>query len=194
MIRPACVPPSVKEVKYPRRWSGACSRLSEFAPDCSPEAEKPCSSLQADEQDRRPDADRVVAWQAADEEGRRAHQRDGEDQDALAAVLVADVAHEERADGPGDIADAVGGERQQRAGRGVGLGEEDLAEDERGGSAVDEEVVVLEDAADPACQRRLARGLARLVAVVAPASCSRRRLLPADVMYGLVRYVRRRGL
>src|SRR5215217_6538451 len=94
---------------------------------------------QAYEQDRRPDPDGVVAGQAADEEGRGAHQRDGEDQDALAAVLVADVAHEERADRPRDVADAVGGERQQRARRGVGLGEEDLAEDQRGGSAVDEE-------------------------------------------------------
>ena len=47
MIRPAWVPPSVKLVKNARRCSGACSRLSEFAPDCSPEAEKPCSSRSA---------------------------------------------------------------------------------------------------------------------------------------------------
>ena len=47
MIRPACVPLSVKLVKKPRRCSGACSRLSEFAPDCSPEADRPCSSRSA---------------------------------------------------------------------------------------------------------------------------------------------------
>ena len=44
MIRPACVPLSVKLVKNARRCSGACSRLSELAPDCSPDADRPCSS------------------------------------------------------------------------------------------------------------------------------------------------------
>ena len=47
MIRPVCVPLSVKLVKNARRCSGACSRLSELAPDCSPEAEKPCSRRSA---------------------------------------------------------------------------------------------------------------------------------------------------
>ena len=47
MIRPVWVPLSVKLVKNARRSSGACSRLSEFAPACSPEAEKPCSSRSA---------------------------------------------------------------------------------------------------------------------------------------------------
>ena len=47
MIRPVCVPLSVKLVKNARRCSGACSRLSELAPACSPEAEKPCSRRSA---------------------------------------------------------------------------------------------------------------------------------------------------
>ena len=42
MMRPACVPLSVKLEKYARRCSGACSSVSEFALACSPEAEKPC--------------------------------------------------------------------------------------------------------------------------------------------------------
>ena len=41
-IAPACVPLSVKAVKNASPvLVGACSRLSEFAPACSPEAEKP---------------------------------------------------------------------------------------------------------------------------------------------------------
>jgi hypothetical protein len=41
-IRPAWVPSRVKLVKKPRRRSGACSSVMEFAPLCSPAAEKPC--------------------------------------------------------------------------------------------------------------------------------------------------------
>ena len=47
MMRPAWVPPSVKLVKNARRWSSACSRLSAFAPACSPEAERPWMSRSA---------------------------------------------------------------------------------------------------------------------------------------------------
>ena len=196
MIWPAWVPLSVKLVKKPAPVRRARARGSSSSR--RPARRRPRSPAAAAGTTSRtgaPDADLVVGGQAADEERRGAHQREREDQDALAAELVADVAEEERADRPGDVADAEGGERQQRGGRGVGLGEEDLAEDQRGGGAVDEEVVVLQGAADPARQRRLARGLARLErGRCAPASCSRRRLLPADVMYGLVRYVRRRRL
>ena len=40
---PNWVPPRVKLVKYARRFDGACSRLVDEAPACSPPAEKPCS-------------------------------------------------------------------------------------------------------------------------------------------------------
>ena len=43
-IDPAWVPLRVKLVKNARRWSGACSRLIELAPACSPPAERPCTS------------------------------------------------------------------------------------------------------------------------------------------------------
>src|SRR5450830_1076402 len=42
-INPACVPLSVKLVKNARRCAGACSSVIEFAPACSPAADKPCS-------------------------------------------------------------------------------------------------------------------------------------------------------
>ena len=112
-IRPACVPLSVKLVKNARRSSGACSRVIEFAPACSPAAEKPWQQPQEDEQDRRGNADLAVGRQTADQEGRDAHQQQREDQHPLAAELVADVAHEERADRPRHVADAERGERQQ---------------------------------------------------------------------------------
>ncbi len=43
-ISPPCVPVSVHDVKNDRRLSGACSRVRELAPACSPAAEKPCNS------------------------------------------------------------------------------------------------------------------------------------------------------
>src|SRR6185312_5822880 len=79
-----------------------------------------------------------------------------------ASVAVAEMAHEDRADRAHDVGDAVRRQRQQRARGGIGVGEEHLAEDQRGRSAVDEEVVVLEEAADRGRDHRLARRLARL--------------------------------
>ena len=112
---------------------------------------------QRDQQRRRPQADGVVRRQAADEERGQPHERDGEQEHPLAAVPVAEMPHEEGADRARDVADPVGGEGQQRARRRVRLREEDLPEDQGGRRAVDEEVVVLEDAADPARERRLPR-------------------------------------
>src|SRR5438270_13115990 len=77
------------------------------------------------------------------------------DQDTLAAELVADVAHEKGADRACDIADSERRQRQQRAHRRIGRGEKDPAENERRGGAIDEEVVVLQRAPNPAGERRL---------------------------------------
>ena len=76
----------------------------------------------------------------------------------LAAEPVADVAHEEGADRPGDVRDAEGRERGDGRGGVVALREEDVREDQRGGGAVDREVVVLEGAAEPGGEGGLARG------------------------------------
>ena len=100
-----------------------------------------------------------VRRQAADQERRDTHQQQRPDHDRLAAEPVADVAHEERADRPGDVRDAEGGEGRDGGGGLVALGEEDLREHQRGGGAVDREVVVLQCAAEPGGDRRLARGV-----------------------------------
>src|SRR5206468_4012972 len=59
--------------------------------------------------------------------------------------------------GPGRVRDTESGQRQQGRGGRVGLVEEDLREDQRGRAAVDEEVVVLQGAADPGGGCRLLR-------------------------------------
>ena len=106
------------------------------------------------EQDRGEAADLVAGGQAADEERRQAHQDQREDHDLLAAQPVAEVAEEQRADRAGRVGDTEGGQREQGRGGRVGLVEEDLREDQGGGAAVDEEVVVLQGAADPGGQWR----------------------------------------
>ena len=67
------------------------------------------------------------------------------------------MAEEQRAEGAGRVGDAEGGQRQQGGGGRVGGVEEDLREDQRGRAAVDEEVVVLQGAADPGGGRGLLR-------------------------------------
>ena len=108
-----------------------------------------------DEQDRREDADLAVRRQAADQERGDTHQQQRRDQDPAPAQAVADVSHEERPDRTGDVRNAEGGERGDVRGRVVALREEDVGEHERCCCAVDGEVVVLQRAADPRCQRCL---------------------------------------
>ena len=132
---------------------------------------QPLQEAQQHQQDRRPDPDRRVGRQQADRERGDAHQQQGHDQDVLAADLVAVVAEDHAAERPGDEPDGVGGEGQQGADQRLEAGEEQLVEDQRGGGAVDEEVVPLQRRADQAGdddlahRRRLYRALAGGLAV-----------------------------
>lgn len=67
------------------------------------------------------------------------------------------MAHHDSADGTRDESDGEGGEGGQGAGQIGRAGEELLAEHERGGGAVDEEVVPLDGGADKAAEGGLAR-------------------------------------
>jgi hypothetical protein len=69
---------------------------------------------------------------------------------ALRADAVAEVAEDDAAERPRGEADPVGGQREQRPRGRLGIGEEELVEDERGGRAVEEEVVPLDGGADEA--------------------------------------------
>ena len=102
---------------------------------------------QQHEQDRRPDPDRLVGRQHADERRRGAHQDQRPHQHDLAAVLVAEVPGEERAERAEEEAHADGREGDDRA-VGAERREEELAEDEPDRRRVDEEVVPLDGGAD----------------------------------------------
>src|SRR5699024_12459219 len=70
-----------------------------------------------------------------------------ENKHALAAEAIAEVAEDDAADGAGEVS---GGERREagkRAHQGREVGEEDVLEHEGGADGIDEEVVVLDDAA-----------------------------------------------
>jgi hypothetical protein len=103
---------------------------------------------QGDQQDRRPHADRVVGRQQADEEAAGAHQRHGQQHHRLAADPVAEVAEEEAAEGACHVTGGEGAEGRDGPHGGVGPGEEQIAEDQRGDGAVDEEVVELDGGAE----------------------------------------------
>ena len=99
---------------------------------------------QRDQEDRRGHADRVVAGQAADEERRQSHDQDGDEEGVLAADQVAETAEEQRAERTDQEA---GGKRKQCENVACGFVErrEELRADHSGESAVEIEIVPLED-------------------------------------------------
>ena len=158
-IRPPWVPVSVQEVKNARRWSGACSRVSELAPACSPAAEKPCSSRHSTSSAGREPSRRRRRW---------AGSRSANVETPIStSVNISTLRRPIRSPKwPSDErADRAGRRRRRRTWRTtctsaavvVAVGEEDLREDQRGGGAEEEEVVVLDGAAHEAGQRGLLR-------------------------------------
>ena len=121
----------------------------------------------------------VVGGQQRDEERRPAHQQHAQDQHVLPAVRVTPVAEDERADRPGDVADTERRERRDDGDLRVVRREEDVREDQRRGLRVDEEVVVLQRAADPAARRGLLRRL-RVLGRFVRARRARRSRLPCS--------------
>jgi hypothetical protein len=109
---------------------------------------------QHDEQHRRERPDLLVGGQQADEHARDAHQAHREDEHPLAADPVAVVAEEGSAERPGEVAGGEGAETRDRADDRVERGEEDLVEHHRRGRGVQQEVVVLDDAAQVARRNR----------------------------------------
>jgi hypothetical protein len=79
-----------------------------------------------------------------DQERGDAHQQQRDDQDVLAAQLVAVVTEHHPAQRPRHEPHGVRREGQQRPHQRLEVGEEELIEDQRCGGAVDEEVVPLE--------------------------------------------------
>src|SRR5512133_1495563 len=147
--RPAGTPIWGQLPKKPRRPGGALDRHQHRPAPLAAHADA-LGDAQGDQDDRGPDADGVIGRHQPDEEGGDAHDEQRQHQHGLAADAVAEVAEDDPAQGAGREADAVGGQGQQRARGRLHLGEEQLVEDQRGGGAVEEEVVPLDGGADEA--------------------------------------------
>lgn len=109
---------------------------------------EPLDQPQHGEQDRRPDPDARVGRQQPHREGRPAHHEQAEDEQLLAAEPVPEVPEHHPAERPGQEPDRVGDEGDQGPGQRVTGGEEQLVEHQRGGGAVEEEVVPLDGGPD----------------------------------------------
>ena len=100
-----------------------------------------------DEEDRCDEPGLVIGGQQADRCGGDADGEHADDEHAFAAEFVAEVAEDDAAQRTSQIAGGECGQAGQCAdGRGE-VGEEDVLEDKGGADGVDEEVVVLDDAA-----------------------------------------------
>jgi hypothetical protein len=102
------------------------------------------------QQHRRGDSDLAVGGQQPDQHRRHAHHHQRCHQHGLAADLVAKVSEDHAAQGTGKEADSKGGEGRHLAGKGINVGEEQRAENQRRGGAVKEEVVPLDRGANEA--------------------------------------------
>src|SRR5437764_6909109 len=88
-----------------------------------------------------PDPDRLIGGDEANRRSGKPGQEQRGDQRRLAADAVAKVAEDRGADRPGDETHCVNGERLQHADQRIGLGKKQLAKDEAGHRAVEQEVV-----------------------------------------------------
>jgi hypothetical protein len=102
------------------------------------------------QQDRGEQADLVEGGKQADGQGCAAHQEQRDHEDPLAAEAVAEVGEEDAAERTEQEADGEGGEAGDQRSCGGDVGEEQFAEDKRGGGAVDDEVIQFEGGADEA--------------------------------------------
>src|SRR5262249_52539788 len=114
------------------------------------------------EDDGTPHADRTIARQKGYEKGRDAHQHQGRDKGRLAPDAIAEMTEDEGADRARDKADEVDGKRVERRGQRRLVGEEELAENQAGHRAVEQEIVPLERGADSGGDDR-APQLARMI-------------------------------
>ena len=170
--RPAGTPICGHEPKKPRRPFGACSTDISTAPPHSPPTPMPCAKRRTTSRIGARMPIELKVGRHADQERRDAHDEQRQHEHRLAADAVAVVPEHDAADRAGGEADRVGAEGQQRADQRLGLREEQIAEHERRGRAVQEEVVPLDGGADEAC------GATFLIDCVAPPRCSAASMVP----------------
>ena len=182
---PPGTPMWAKLPKKPRRSAGAYSTASSTAPPYSPPTPMPWSTRSTTSAIGAEHADLVVRRQQADQGRADAHDDQRQQQHLLAADPVAEVAEDQPADRSREEADGEGGEGRELGGRAVEAVEVELVEDDRGGGAVEEEVVPLDGGADGRRERDAAR------AWVPPGPCVRR--CSCGVLLGLGVGLVRRG-
>ena len=90
---------------------GLCSATSSTAPPHSPPTANPCMKRRTTSSTGAQIADLAVGRQAAHQERDGADEQDGELQELLAAVLVAEVPEDHAAERTGDESDRVGQQR-----------------------------------------------------------------------------------
>ena len=147
---PAGAPMLAKLAEKPRLCSSECSSAISAAPPHSPPTAKPWIS--------RSRISRIgarmpmvgVGGEQADREAGRAHDAHGQHEHGFAADPVAEVAEDHPAEGADDVADGEGAERGDGRDHRGQVGEEQLPEHQRGGGAVEQEVVELDGAAQEA--------------------------------------------
>jgi 3',5'-cyclic AMP phosphodiesterase CpdA len=100
--------------------------------------------------DGAPNADLLIGGNEVDRRCGKPGQQQGGDQRRLAADAVAIVAEDRGADWPRDEAHRVDGKGLQNANQGIGFWKEQLAEDEAGHRAVEQEIVPFDGCADRA--------------------------------------------
>ena len=102
----------------------------------------------ADQQDRSEGPDYVIARQQADDEGRRSHQSQGQHEGEFAADQVAQMAEEDRAEGPNEKTRPEHEKTCNEGDRRVQLGREEMLAEKEREHAVEIEVVPLDQRAD----------------------------------------------
>jgi hypothetical protein len=111
---------------------------------------------QEHQQDRCPHADLGVGRQHADQGAAHTHQDHAQHEHLLAADPVTEVAEHDAAERAGEVPGGQGAEAGNGGDQRIEVGEEDLAEHHRRGRGVQQEVVVLDHAAEVARQHRTA--------------------------------------
>jgi hypothetical protein len=110
----------------------------------SPPAASPCST-RSNTSATYGDADLAIGRQQPHPDRRRAHRQHRQHHHGLAPVAIADVPAQQPADRTRDEADSEAAERRDRAGQRIAADrKEQLAEQQRGGRPVQEEVVPFE--------------------------------------------------
>ena len=147
---PAGAPMLAKLAEKPRLFSSECSSAISAAPPHSPPTAKPWISRSRISRIGARTPMVCVGGEQADREAGRAHDAHGQHEHGFAADPVAEVAEDHPAQGADDVADGEGAERGDGGDHRGQVGEEQLPEHQRGGGAVEQEVVELDGAAQEA--------------------------------------------